>query len=226
MEPSHIERAGGRERLLLRLVLVQSAVRPRIRPPQDGRAAVGGADPAPAGVAEGGAGQGLITRLADGSSVTMRVEAVEEGLRTKVASLTDGGVDAIVLLCTGEFPSLRSGDVWLIEPDTVLTGYVVSLFAQVRVGMILPMAGQVDDARVKWRGLADPIFAFASPYSDDVEALIAAAYDLVDAGARALVLDCMGFSRRHREALRARGVEVPVLVANEVVGGVVRIAFS
>ncbi|HOA03638.1 MAG TPA: AroM family protein, partial [Dermatophilaceae bacterium] len=97
---------------------------------------------------------------------------------------------------------------------------------QVRVGMILPMAGQVDDARVKWRGLADPIFAFASPYSDDVEALVAAAYDLVDAGARALVLDCMGFSRRHREALRARGVEVPVLVANEVVGGVVRIAFS
>ncbi|HOA59126.1 MAG TPA: AroM family protein [Dermatophilaceae bacterium] len=175
---------------------------------------------------DGGAGQGLITRLADGSSVTMRVEAVEEGLRTKVASLTDGGVDAIVLLCTGEFPSLRSGDVWLIEPDTVLTGYVVSLFAQVRVGMILPMAGQVDDARVKWRGLADPIFAFASPYSDDVEALVAAAYDLVDAGARALVLDCMGFNRRHREALRARGVEVPVLVANEVVGGVVRIAFS
>ena len=36
------------------------------------------------------------------------------------------------------------------------------------------MAGQVDDARVKWRGLADPIFAFASPYSDDVEALILA----------------------------------------------------
>ena len=39
---------------------------------------------------DGGAGQGLITRLADGSSVTMRVEAVEEGLRTKVFSELSG----------------------------------------------------------------------------------------------------------------------------------------
>lgn len=63
-----------------------------------------------------------------------------------------------------------------------------------------------------------PEFATASPYAADETELLDAAWELVGRGAGALVLDCMGYADRHREALRAGCVRVPVLTSSGITG--------
>ncbi|WP_425825621.1 AroM family protein [Streptomyces fractus] len=161
----------------------------------------------------------LITRLATGDTVTLDEAAVGEALQDRVDALEEQGVDTVVLLCTGEFPALRARRALLVEPDALLTTYVRGVLRGVPVGVIVPLPEQVAAAREKWRGVSPaPEFATASPYAADESELLAAAHELVTGGAGALVLDCMGYAERHREALRAGGVRVPVLTSSGVTG--------
>ncbi|MEU2682270.1 AroM family protein [Streptomyces sp. NPDC007107] len=57
------------------------------------------------GAAEGRAT--LLSRLADGSSVTLDADAVGAGLQSRIDQVEDAGADVVVLLCTGAFPGLR-----------------------------------------------------------------------------------------------------------------------
>ncbi|MFJ8885295.1 AroM family protein [Streptomyces sp. NPDC102402] len=161
----------------------------------------------------------LLTRLADGSSVTLDAEAVGAGMQTRVTRVEDDGADVVVLLCTGEFPGLRTRRARLVEPDVLVTGYVGTVLRGSRVGIVVPLPEQVTEAREKWQAVVqDPAFTTASPYAEDDSALHAAARTHLDAGADALMLDCMGYGARHRQALRAAGLTVPVLTPGAVVG--------
>ncbi|MER5945790.1 AroM family protein [Streptomyces sp. NPDC001904] len=161
----------------------------------------------------------LITRLTSGDVVTLDEAAMQEALQESIDTLDSEGVDAIVLLCTGDFPSLRSQRALLIEPDVLVTSYVSAVLRGLPVGVIVPLPEQVPAARDKWQGVSPPPeFATASPYADDDAELLTAAKKLVEHGARALVLDCMGYADRHRKALREGGVAVPVLTSSGITG--------
>lgn len=161
----------------------------------------------------------LITRLVTGVTVTLDEDAVGEALQGRLDALEEDGVDAVVLLCTGEFPALRTRRALLVEPDALLTAYVRGVLGGVPVGVIVPLPEQVAAAREKWRGITPaPEFATASPYAADETELLCSARGLVRQGAGVLVLDCMGYSDRHRQALRAGGVRVPVLTSSGITG--------
>ena len=59
-----------------------------------------------------------------------------------------------------------------------------------------------------------PIFAAVSPYSQPPEAAISVGRDLKEHGAEALLLDCIGFTERHRDALAEIGL--PVILSNAI----------
>ncbi|MGW2341651.1 AroM family protein [Streptomyces sp. NPDC001661] len=161
----------------------------------------------------------LITRLATGVTVTLDEAAVGEALQGRLDALEEDGVDAVVLLCTGEFPALRTRRALLVEPDALLTTYVRGVLGGVQVGVVVPLPEQVAAAREKWRGVTPtPEFATASPYAADETELLCSARELVRQGAGAIVLDCMGYGDRHRGALRAGGVRVPVLTSSGITG--------
>ncbi|MGF0118342.1 AroM family protein [Promicromonospora sp. Marseille-Q5078] len=161
----------------------------------------------------------LITKLADGQSITLDADAVSSGLQERLTELEDAGCDVVVVLCTGEFPGLRARRARLIEPDALITTYVSTMLAGAPVGVVVPLPEQVAEARDKWGRLDPaPLFATGSPYADDTTGLVAAAHDLVGAGAQAVVLDCMGYADRHRDAVRAGGVAVPVLTSGAITG--------
>ena len=165
-------------------------------------------------------GAQLISRMADGGVVTLGAAAIGEQLQHCIDRLEDEGVDVVVLLCTGEFPGLRTRRAWLVEPDAVVCGTVASLLRGVQAGVIVPMPGQEHEARAKWRMLdRTALFASGSPYADSARSLVAAATALQAQGAQALVLDCMGYSPRHKQALREPGCTLPVLVSGSVLGG-------
>ncbi|WP_432179838.1 AroM family protein [Streptomyces sp. NBC_00063] len=161
----------------------------------------------------------LLSRLTDGSTVTLDAEAVEAALQGCVDRAEGEGADVIVLLCTGEFSGLRTRRARLVEPDALVTGYVATVLRGSRVGVVVPLAEQVAAAREKWRSIGPPpAFATASPYACGHTALRVAARAHLAAGAQALMLDCMGYGTRHRQALRDAGITVPVLTPGAVVG--------
>ncbi len=84
----------------------------------------------------------------------------------------------------------------------------------------MPLPLPVDGERRKWSVLQiPPTFAVASPYVEGDEGVAAAAGELLRAGANVLVLDCFGFTERHRRAAAAAS-GLPVLLSNELVARV------
>ena len=157
----------------------------------------------------------LITRLQDGTSVNLSRRRMRDGVQTVLGALEDDGSDVILLLCTGTFVGLECRRAWLIEPDHIIPAMVAGLIERRQLGIIVPIAGQVTSEAEKWRPLARaPHFAVASPYETGENAVQAAARALRDKGAEAILLDCIGFTERHRAALGDLGL--PVILSNAV----------
>jgi protein AroM len=157
----------------------------------------------------------LITRLQDGTSVNLSRRRMRDGVQTTLGVLENDGCDVILLLCTGTFVGLECRRAWLVEPDHVIPAMVAGLIERRQLGIIVPIPGQVTSEAEKWRPLArPPIFGVASPYTAGDEAVLAAARELEEKGAEAIVLDCIGFTERHRAALGNLGL--PVILSNAV----------
>jgi protein AroM len=158
----------------------------------------------------------LVTRLADGSSVRLSGAKVERGAQEKLGLLEERGCDVILLLCTGTFLALQCRRSWLVEPDRIIPPTAAGLLQHRLLGIIVPVAEQMQSESGKWSGLArQPIFAGATPYADDLDGVARAGAELAERGAEALLLDCIGFTERHRRALAQTGL--PVLLSNAIV---------
>lgn len=161
----------------------------------------------------------LISRLLDGSSIVLDKPAVRAVLQEKIDALVACGCDVVLILCTGEFHGLQDRGAWLIEPDRIVPPTAAALVGERRVGLIVPLTGQIDSESRKWSGLhRPPIWAAASPYTDpaDTAELEAAACRLRDVGAQVLILDCIGFVERHRE-IAAAASGLPVILSNALI---------
>jgi protein AroM len=158
----------------------------------------------------------LITRLLDGSSVNLSRRRTQAAVQEKLTLLEEDGCDVILVLCTGTFTGLECRHAWLVEPDHIIPGMVAGLVEHRQLGIIVPIAGQIVSEAVKWRPLArTPLFGVASPYSADDASVLAAGRILRGNGAEAILLDCIGFTERHRTALGALGL--PVMLSNAIV---------
>jgi protein AroM len=158
----------------------------------------------------------LVTRLLDGSVVELSRQRMQHGVQRALAALEAEGCDAILLLCTGTFTGLTCEKAWLLEPDHIIPSMMAGLVAHRQLGIVVPVAQQVASESGKWRGLArPPIFAVASPYHNEPDALITAGTKLKKCGTAAILLDCIGFTERHRAALGF--LHLPVILSNTIV---------
>lgn len=165
----------------------------------------------------------LISRMADGSTVSLGEAAVERGLQRAIDRLEAAGVDVVVVLCTGQFKSLHTRAAWLVEPDRVVVAAVASLVADRCLGLLAPLPAQESMLLAKWRPHVATLRAgAASPYGP-MQDVVDRVGDLVAQGAQAVVLDCMGYTDAHRQALLAAGVTVPVFVSGAVLASVLRL---
>lgn len=159
----------------------------------------------------------LVSRMLDGRPVRLDATRIENGIRIGLTALEARGCDILVLLCTGTFRDLACERAWLLEPDRLIPPFVGTLLGDRRLGVIVPDEAQAASEGGKWAGLAHtPVFGAASPYRDDPDAVAAAARSVACAGASAIVLDCIGFTERHRH-IAAEAAAVPVLLSNAIV---------
>jgi protein AroM len=158
----------------------------------------------------------LVTRLNDGAVVELSRSRTRDGAEQALKRLEADGCNVILILCTGTFEGLQCERAWLVEPDHIIPATVAGLVEKRQLGVIVPIASQIGSERDKWRPLArPPLFAAVSPYSDGPEAVLATGERLQAEGAEAVLLDCIGFTERHRDTLAV--LDMPVILSNAVV---------
>jgi protein AroM len=158
----------------------------------------------------------LVSRLRDGREVVMGKAWTRQRLVELMDDLDRRGLDLIVLLCTGYFEGVHARTL-MIEAQRIVDHAVDAVSEDGRsVGVMVPLATQMDEFHGHGRGGASIVMAHASPYSDgrfEDAARELAKTDLV-------VMHCMGYT----EAMRRRVAAVtgkPVLLARRLVAGAV-----
>ncbi|WP_175059173.1 AroM family protein [Thermococcus sp. 2319x1] len=159
----------------------------------------------------------LVSRLRDGTQVRLGREKIVKRLQECIKKL-EKEVDIIGVLCTGEFPELKSQKL-LVEPSLLLLKTVEALGVS-NLGVIVPDPDQVEMTKRKWKGVAESIkVQSVSSYIGKEEDLIKAAKELKECDL--IVLDCMGYSLSAKKLVKeitGKPVVLPRTLMARVVG--------
>jgi protein AroM len=160
-----------------------------------------------------------VTRLRDGSEIRVGEADILAGVQRGVDALQERA-DVILLLCTGPFPRLRSRKPLLV-PDRILLHFVRGVVDHPRVGVLTPAEAQVPWQEARWRAslpetVEEIAVVSASPYGVAWrEAFRDPLARLAVHGPGLVVMDCLGYDRAMRAAVRAT-LGVPVVLARTV----------
>jgi len=143
----------------------------------------------------------LVTRLKDGTSVHIAKRYILERMQLQINEFIRQGADGILLLCTGEFPGFHCAKP-VLYPQRLLQYFVMGTAADRIVGVATPDASQVPQATRRWQeyGVKNVVVEPATPYGEPSEVLQAAAA-LKRRGAEIVVMDCIGYTSKMKEAI-------------------------
>ncbi|MER2090836.1 MAG: AroM family protein [Sporosarcina sp.] len=158
----------------------------------------------------------LVTRLRDGSSVTLDKHDVISSLKRMIDDYQKNDIGIILLACTGKFESFES-DIPIVYPDYLLSHVVKGLFKEGEIGVVIPLQEQSQSIMEKWNeaGFTCSVLA-CSPYDYQTSKLIHVAREMDKLPVKAIVLDCMGYTDEMKKVMVAHTAK-PVLVARNVV---------
>lgn len=156
----------------------------------------------------------LVTRLRDGSSVRIAEEKILPLMQARIDGVVAAGAEAVLLLCTGEFPPFSCRRL-ILKPQLILHHFTAAVATGRRLGVIVPDAGQVEETRKRWAGVgSDLAVEAASPYGP-VDAIWEAAARLQAWQAELIVLDCIGFNMSMKREINRR-TGIPVILPRAV----------
>lgn len=142
----------------------------------------------------------LVSRLADGSSVTFGESYVLPRLAECIRKLEAQDVSLILFLCTGEFPENFHSRVPLIFPNRLLSGVIPAVGSRF-LTVLTPAAEQLDQIAEKWSPYAGQVHGIAvSPYGS-MDAVLSAA-ETIPAETDLILLDCIGYTVEMKEKIR------------------------
>ncbi len=157
----------------------------------------------------------LVSRLHDGTEVLLAADSVHHRVEEIVRKL-DGGIDVVVLLCTGRFHGLSSKGILVAAGPVVDHGLAAIAESAPSIGVLLPNEGQKASFRCEPAGSRRFLLSHASPYSGD--RFETAARELEEADL--VVMHCMGYTEPMRRKL-AQKTGKPVLLARRMVAAAV-----
>lgn len=133
-----------------------------------------------------------VTILRDGTQVRLSKEAVSQRLQ-ELVSRVESSVDVVVILCAGHFSLASSKPV--VYPSEALTD-LVKQSSPLSIGVMIPEKSQTEFMRNRWEAVStvSKIVTW-SPYAS-VDGLARVSKQLKQAGT--IVMDCLGYSSKHR----------------------------
>jgi len=152
----------------------------------------------------------LVTRLRDGTEVTVDGEFIYERLQRTIEEL-GREVDLIGLLCSGRFPKLESA-VPLLVPHELVHGFLTALLLPGPLGVLVPSPEQVSSTEEELQTLGIHAVGFAlSPYRRGIQTRIEeTALALRKREVAAVFLNCFGYGEELKRAL-VRSLQRPVV---------------
>ena len=159
----------------------------------------------------------LLVRLADGTSAEVPLPVLAPRVAACGERLASEGARLVVVLCAGAFPAFPCAAPVLL-PGRLVPAVVGILTRSRRVGVVVPVRGQVSAAQTKWAADGfDAVVTWASPVSPDE--IDAAARAVSDPALELVVLDCLGHDEAYRLAF-ARRCGRPIVLAQSLVARV------
>lgn len=140
-------------------------------------------------------------------------------LQRMIDQMVADGASVVAILCAGDLGEFNCS-VPLISAGKIIPHVVAAtLGTDVPLGVITPNSGQVPFASRKWAndGFTASVVD-VPPYTTAAlrtERLLRTCHEMKDAGAKAFVLDCFGFSAKDGQ-LVYRELGLPVFVAREI----------
>jgi protein AroM len=162
----------------------------------------------------------LVTRLRDGTEVTLAEARLGPLLQDAVDDVTGQGAVIVAALCTGSLAGIRCPRPLLMPGPLVrnLVAAVAPGSRLARLGVVVPAPDQAGPASDDWSATAGEILTLAaSPYGPPA-ALAQAAATLAAWRPDLVVLDCLGFDGPMKQMV-ARAVGVPVVLPRTVLAG-------
>ncbi|MEM3699553.1 MAG: AroM family protein [Candidatus Bathyarchaeia archaeon] len=161
----------------------------------------------------------LVTRLSDGTPVKVARKHIVPRVQKCIRELEDLGVDLNLLLCTGEFPSLKSKRP-LLMPDKLISN-IVKCISGGKIGIVVPEKEQIPKIKRKWESKGFSIvMTNANPYGES-KAFEEAAKFLAKNNVDLIVLDCIGFTPKVKELFK-RLTDKPVLLPQTLLGSLMK----
>ncbi|MGE0714113.1 MAG: AroM family protein [Alphaproteobacteria bacterium] len=153
----------------------------------------------------------LFTKMPDGTGVQISKKVVAGRAQEAVDRFAAAGARAVVMCCTGSFPTLVPKGV-VVFPSAVLAGLAQGLLPAGRLGLFVPLPRQAAALAAKWgrpgiEVIAEPLL----PIADEAEAT-AAADRMAAHRPDLVVMDCISYTVAQRSAVRRR-IAAPVLLA-------------
>ncbi len=165
-------------------------------------------------------GEIFVSRLKDGSEIKMDEERILPLIEGCISELKEKNVDAMALMCTGEYKSLESCRE-LVRPYIILHSFIDTIFSVGKIGIIVPTEHQVSLKHKEWNKTGREVLVVsASPYGKTKE-VIQAARELADKGAQCIVLDCLGFSIDIKRVIK-QNIDIPVILPGSLLAWVLR----
>jgi protein AroM len=163
----------------------------------------------------------LVTRLRDGTSVKVTERRLFPRVQKCIEELEAMSVDLTVLLCTGEFPEIKTKKL-LIRPDELISNIVWGILKHDgKLGVVVPEKEQIPLLRRKWKKKGVTlVMASANPYGE-IKASEEAATFLAAQDVDLIVLDCIGFTPKNKELFR-RLTGKPVILPQTILGRILK----
>lgn len=158
----------------------------------------------------------FITRLTDGSEVVVGKRGIRDRVQRVVNELPWESLDFAVVLCTGHLPRLVAHGL-LLESQTLVDHAVAAIAEGARsVGVMLPLAEQLEEFRFRGPRKLRVRLSHANPYAP--QRLEQAAREL--SRTDLIVMHCIGYTDAMRRAVASSSGK-PVLLARRLVAAAV-----
>ncbi|MEM4219652.1 MAG: AroM family protein, partial [Candidatus Caldarchaeum sp.] len=130
-------------------------------------------------------------------------------------------VDAVVIMCSGEFPEFESYSI-VIYPDKILKGIVSSIHYKGNAAVLVPSTDHLQYGYNKWsKYFPEPLIVPISPYTAGLDEFVQVGQRLRKADVKLVVMDCVGYSFRQKKALRKTAPSAKIMSTRGVVGKIV-----
>jgi len=161
----------------------------------------------------------LISRLRDGREVTLSKKKIIDRMQDCINKLEKNN-EIIVLLCTGEFPELKSNNL-LIEPSLLLYNIVKSIIQpETTLSILIPSSSQINEIKQKWNFIKNLNIYPISPYQSSEKDYIKLSKK-INKNTNLLVLDCIGYSIKIRK-LMSEYLKKPVILPRLIIADLIK----